>query len=108
MLSADWQEQGKKISQVIAKAWLDPEFQQQLVANPVTVLQEYQVQIPEGLEVQLDPSSFHWQIVPSPDGDGAIFKIPLPPKPNQIEDETLIAWCENRAEAPPYPLMPKT
>lgn len=102
MLNADWQEQGKKVSQVIAKAWLDPEFQQQLLADPITVLQEHQVQLPDGVEVQLDPSADTWQIVQTPDGDGAIFKIPLPPKPDEVQDEELTAWIEGRANTQPF------
>ena len=104
MLNADWQEQVKKVSQVIAKAWLDPKFQQDLVANPEAVLQDYQVQMPEGVKVQIEPSADSWQIVPKPDGDGAIFKIPLPPKPNEIQDEELRAWSEGRLDTPPYTL----
>lgn len=46
------QEQGKKIGQVITKAWNDESFKQRLLADTMAVLKEEGVDVPEGLEVR--------------------------------------------------------
>jgi len=45
-------EQGKKIGQVITKAWNDDSFKQRLLADTMAVLKEEGVQVPAGLEVR--------------------------------------------------------
>lgn len=46
------QEQGKKIGQVITKAWNDESFKQRLLADTMAVLKEEGVDVPAGLEVR--------------------------------------------------------
>ena len=108
MLSADWQNQVKKVSRLIAKAWLDPEVLQRLESDPITVLQEYQIQLPTGVKVELNRATDTWQIVPTPDGDGAIFKIPLSSKPDDILDEELRAWSEGDTDIAPDHILKKS
>lgn len=46
------QEQGKKIGQVITKAWNDESFKQRLLTDTMAVLKEEGVDVPAGLEVR--------------------------------------------------------
>jgi hypothetical protein len=46
------QEQGKKIGQVITKAWNDESFKQRLLKDTMAVLKEEGVDVPAGLEVR--------------------------------------------------------
>lgn len=44
------EEQGKKMGQIIAKAWTDEAFKQRLLADATAVLKEEGVPVPDGLE----------------------------------------------------------
>lgn len=63
----------KRISaRLVAKVWSDPDFKARLMAQPVAVLREYGVDVPEGVTVAVHedtPSSRH---------------IVLPPRPPQL------------------------
>jgi hypothetical protein len=48
------QEQGKKISQVIAKCWADEGFKQKVLADPVATLSAEGVELPAGLRAPGD------------------------------------------------------
>ena len=73
------EKQGKKMGQIIAKAWADEGFKQRLLKNPAAVLKDEGVDIPQGLEVR---------VVENTD---KVFHIVLPPKPANVEltDEQL-------------------
>lgn len=38
---------------IVAKAWSDKSFKETLFADPVTVFKEYNIEIPEGMEIRL-------------------------------------------------------
>jgi hypothetical protein len=61
------EEQGKKIGQIIAKAWADEAFKKRLLADATVVLKEEGVDVPEGMEVKAVENSekvFHLVIPP--------------------------------------------
>ncbi|GAB4304571.1 MAG: hypothetical protein Fur0025_46350 [Oscillatoriaceae cyanobacterium] len=94
MLQPQWQEMNKQVSRLVARAWLSPEFKEDLMRNPKATLARNGVTLPEGVEVEIDTESFNWQIVPSERGEGAIYKLPLPPKPAEISVEVLQGWAD--------------
>jgi hypothetical protein len=65
------EESGKKIGQIIAKAWADEGFKQRLLKGADTVLRDEGVDIPQGLEVR---------VVENTD---KMFHIVLPPEPTR-------------------------
>jgi len=83
-------------AKIIARAWVDPAFKARLIADPVAVLREAGVVIPEGMrfEVREIPESGR-----KPAG-GPLYYLVLPPKPSEeqvgggeIDDEVAAARC---------------
>lgn len=104
-LQEGWQELSNQVSKLIARAWLDSDFQEQLIANPKETLISNGVSIPEGVEVQIDRNSFRWKIESIPETESALYTIPLPPKPADINDEDLTTWMTGSGESPQ--MLPK-
>ncbi|WP_224413203.1 hypothetical protein [Oscillatoria salina] len=90
VLRADWQEISDRISQLIARAWLDSDLNERLIADPRRTLEEEGIEIPEGVEVNIDQSTYNWSI--GSEGSNVVWRIPLPPKPADISEEQLSAW----------------
>jgi hypothetical protein len=91
VLQAGWRQVGDQVSQLIARAWLDSEFQERLIADPKATLEGEGIEIPEGLQVTIDRSTIDWSIG-SRAGD-VVWTIPLPPRPADISEEQLSAWA---------------
>jgi len=67
------EEQGKKIGQVIAKAWSDALFKERLLKNTKAVLQEEGVELPPGVEfraIEDTDTLVHFIIPARPPGVG--------------------------------------
>jgi len=61
------QEEGKKVGDIIAKAWADQDFKKRLLEDATTVLQEEGVLVPDGVEVRAVENTekvFHLVIPP--------------------------------------------
>lgn len=84
VLQTGWQEVGNRVSQLIARAWLNPEFKETLIAHPRETLQQEGIEIPVGVEVIIDQSAYDWSI--GSRGGYVVWTIPLPPKPAAIAD----------------------
>jgi hypothetical protein len=67
------EEQAKKMEQLIAKTWADEVFKQRLMSNPVGVLKEAGVEVPEGIKVVVVEDT------------ETIMHLVLPPKPSEDE-----------------------
>jgi hypothetical protein len=76
---ADPQAQQKKMGQIIAKAWSDEGFKQQLLTNPAAALKAEGVEIPAGVAVRVVENT------------ATTFHLVLPPKPatGELSDEQL-------------------
>ena len=73
------EEQGLKMGQIIAKAWADDVFKQELITDTAAVLTEEGIEVPTGVEVRaVENTDKLWHLV-------------LPPKPNgkQMSDEQI-------------------
>lgn len=65
------EEQSKKMSRIITKAWADEGFKQRLLKDAAAVLKEEGVEIPQGLEVRVVENTdkfFYMVIPPKPQG----------------------------------------
>jgi len=71
------EEQGKKISQLIAKCWADEGFKQKILANPAAILRA------EGLELRDDVSYV------AHENTDKVFHLVIPAKPTELSDEDL-------------------
>jgi hypothetical protein len=67
------EEQGKKMQQVIAKAWMDDGFKQMLLADPAAALKQEGIEVPEGMQIK------------AVENTDKVFHLVLPPKPTSAE-----------------------
>ena len=60
------EEQAKKMQQIVAKAWSDEGFKQQLLANPRATLQGAGIELPPGVELKVveNTSSVRYFVLP--------------------------------------------
>jgi hypothetical protein len=58
-----WQ---KKWALLVAKAWTDESFKQQLVSRPNEILEEYGVELPQGVEIRVVENTDEVEYLPLP------------------------------------------
>ena len=89
----NWEEFGIRLGQLVAKAWLDPEFEISYVKNPKEALKTVGLSVGDNVEIQIDRSAFTWSVIAPIEKDGgknvAILSLPMPPRPNGVTDEDL-------------------
>ncbi|GET39753.1 hypothetical protein [Microseira wollei] len=66
LLPEGWQEIGERVSMLIAKAWLDAEFKERLLADPRGTLEVEGIKVPAGVRVQIDQLNHNWSIGSTP------------------------------------------
>ena len=67
-------------TRIVSRAWLDEAFKQRLVADPMTVLREHGVQLPDGVKVKVIEDS----------ADVCHLTLPRKPDmPNELSEECL-------------------
>jgi hypothetical protein len=71
------EEQGRKISELIAKCWADEGFKQKVLADPAATLRA------EGLELPADLSYV------AHENTDTVFHLVIPAKPTELSDEDL-------------------
>jgi hypothetical protein len=77
-MANDKEAQGKKLGEVIKKAWDDDAFMQRLLDDATPVLKEHGVQVPEGMQIKVVTNS------------GNLSHLVIPPKPTtKLSDEDL-------------------
>ena len=98
MLHAQWQQQARDLSKVIARAWLDQEFKTQLLTNPEAVLPTVLPKewINDGISFKVDEAISAWKIEPASAASGGktMVTIPFPSKATDASDEELKGWIE--------------
>ncbi len=77
----------KKWAQVVAKAWTDPKFKEQLLKDPTKTLATMGIEIPAGQKVEIHT------------GSERIVHLVLPPKPEgSISEQDLIKIAGGKYE----------
>jgi len=85
-------------AKIIAKAWRDPAFKAQLMANPAATLEAEGINVPAGVTVTVVENTgkhFHLVLPPKPSrklsdsdesamSDGAVFHLDLPFEPQLV------------------------
>jgi hypothetical protein len=72
-----WQKQGAAYSQVVAKAWSDPNLHQRLLSNSKEVLAEHGITFPQGVEPRVVAGSAKTHL-----------ELPLPAKPAGLGEQS--------------------
>ena len=56
------------VAKIIAKAWSNPAFKRKLLKDPVTVLREAGMDVPDGLQIQMhaDTKKLEHGVIPAP------------------------------------------
>ena len=107
LLPEGWKEIGERVSMLIAKAWLDAEFKQRLLAAPRETLEVEGIKVPAGVRVQIDQLDRNWSIGSTPGlSDDVVWRIPLPLKPADISEEQLAALTSGNLSAVPHDRIP--
>ncbi len=94
LLLQDRSEAQKALSQVIAKTWLDEEFNERFLSNTNEVLAENGLTIPSDVEFSIRENTLVGilkSISDSTEGK-VVYEIPLPTKSTGIADQPIHAW----------------
>jgi len=72
MLSSDDEDFGLKMGQVVARCWVDDAFKSRLMAEPRATLAEYEISVPDGMNLQIveDTSDKQYFVLPPSPADG--------------------------------------
>jgi hypothetical protein len=71
-------EYGKQYAKIVARAWADEAFKQRFLADPAAVMREYDLSVPEGIEMR------------AVENTESVVYIALPPSPGEdVSDEDL-------------------
>ena len=76
-MNLNQEEQGKKMSQLIAKCWADEGFKRKLLADPAATLKAEGVELPAGLSIK------------ALENTDKVFHLVIPAKPTDLSDEDL-------------------
>lgn len=96
-LLQEQKEFSKVLSKMIAQSWCDPAFKQEFINNPQSKFAEQGVVLPEGVNLQVDPSAYGnlkvEEIFDMANSRAQVtYTIPLAAKPRDIADEDLTVW----------------
>ena len=96
-LLQEQKEFSKVLSKMIAQSWCDPAFKQEFINNPQSKFTEQGVVLPEGVNLQVDPSAYGnlkvEEIFDTANSRGQVtYTIPLAAKPRDLADEDLTVW----------------
>jgi ribosomally synthesized peptide (two-chain TOMM family) len=83
------------IPKVIGKAWSDPEFESQLLADPKAVLQQFDLDPPEDMDVKVvkgQSGDATWSVENV--NNAPVYTLTIPPKPEGVSAEALAAGDE--------------
>ncbi len=70
-------DEAKQYQQLIAKSWVDENFKNHLLADPITTLKAEGIEFPEGISVNVVEDT------------AQSFTLVIPAKPNTLSDEDL-------------------
>jgi hypothetical protein len=94
LLAKDSPEFQKALSQIVAKTWLDEEFNSQFLSNTKAVLEENGLTLPSGVEFRVNENTLVGTLTNTADSQDSnvVYEIPLPPKPTGLTDQPIQSW----------------
>lgn len=95
VLTKDSQESQKVLSKIIAKAWLDEDFNSQFLSNTNMVLEENGLEVPSDVEFKVRENTLVGIVKSTDDNQGSnvVYEIPLPMKPSELTDLPIQSWA---------------
>lgn len=96
---AEWHLWALRISKIVARAWVDEEFKDALIADPAEALNDAGLAVPKGTEVIVKEGATDWSMTGSSLTKVDQLVLPLPPKPEA--DALIKAWAEGETGHPP-------
>lgn len=104
LLTKDCPKSQQALSKLVAKAWLDEEFKESFISEPVAVLQENGLTVPNGVTVRVNENSSAESLI-STDANidkHQVYEISLPVKPTELIDSEVQSWNDiDDPEDPP-------
>ena len=96
LLTQDCPESQKALSKVVAQAWLDEEFKARFLSEPVAVLKENGLTLPNGVTVRVNEDSSEGNLMSADANvDGhQVYEISLPSKPTEFTDSEVQSWSD--------------
>lgn len=97
LLAKDSQEFQKVLSKIIAKTWLDEEFNSQFHSNTNAVLEENGLTLPSGVEFRVNENTLVGIQKSTADSQGSnvVYEIPLPTKPTGLTAQPIQSWANS-------------
>lgn len=95
VFSKDSQEFQKVLSKIVAKTWLDEDFNSQFLANTNVVLEENGLPLPSNVEFQVKGNTLVGSSKSASDSSTGkvVYEITLPTKPTDLTDQVLQSWA---------------
>ena len=94
LLAKNSLETQKVLSQIVAKTWLDEEFNSQFHSNTNVVLEENGLTLPNNVEFSVNENTLvgiQKSVAESQDSN-VVYEIPLPTKPTGLTDQSIQSW----------------
>ena len=104
LLTKDCPESQKALSKLVAQAWLDEGFKKRFISEPIAVLQENGLTIPNGVTLVVNEHNSEGSLISSNANEGSsqIYEISLPSKPTELTDSEIQSWSDiDDPEDPP-------
>ena len=94
LLAKDSLETQKVLSKIVAKTWLDEEFNSQFISNTNTVLEENGLTLPNDVEFRVNENALVGiqKSVDQSQDSNVVYEIPLPTKPTGLTDQSIQSW----------------
>jgi hypothetical protein len=93
----------KVLSKIVAKAWLDEEFNSQFHSDTNAVLEENGLTLPSDVKFSVHENTLVGTViskVPGQEGN-VVYEIPLPHKPEGLTDQPIQSWTNgNNSDSP--------
>lgn len=91
LLAKDSAESQKVLSKIIAKAWLDEEFNSQFLSNTKAVLEGNGLTLPSGVEFRVHENTLIGTLTnkAASQDSNVVYEIPLPSKPTGLTDQPI-------------------
>lgn len=91
-LTKNVQELEIAVSKLVAQSWIDDEFRNRLISNPMEVLKEAGLAIGEFVQVIVNQGSTDTPVLLG--ANGTTLEINLPAKPSNFSDEQIGTWSK--------------
>lgn len=102
LLAKDSPASQKVLSKILAKTWLDEEFNSQFRSNTNVVLEENGLTLPNDVEFRVNENALVGIQKSAADSQDSnvVYEIPLPSKPTGLTDQPIQSWSsENNSDS---------